>query len=154
MNRLTSLFGAVAAVALFAMMVLTFADVFSRKFLGNSITGAVELTELFMLTMIFFALPLASRAGEHIVFDLLDRVLPAAVRRWQQSLANLLTTAIFGGAAWIVWRRANRTADFGDMTSSLEIGLAPFHRMVSVMLAITALAHLWLAWRALREEPA
>lgn len=154
MNRLTSLFGTVAAVALFAMMALTFADVFSRKFLGNSITGAVELTELFMLTMIFFALPLASRAGEHIVFDLLDRVLPAAVRRWQQSLANLLTTAIFGGAAWIVWQRANRTADFGDMTSSLEIGLAPFHRMVSVMLAITALAHLWLAWRALREEPA
>ena len=26
--------------------------------------------------MIYFALPLASLAGEHIVFDLLDRVLP------------------------------------------------------------------------------
>jgi hypothetical protein len=41
--------------ALFAMMLLTFADVFSRKFLGNSITGAVELTELLMLVMIFCA---------------------------------------------------------------------------------------------------
>ena len=31
--------GSAAAIALFAMMVLTFADVFSRKFLGNSING-------------------------------------------------------------------------------------------------------------------
>lgn len=154
MNRLASLFGTVAAVALFAMMVLTFADVFSRKFLGNSIMGAVELTELFMLTMIYFALPLASRAGEHIVFDLLDRVIPASMQRWQQSLANLLTTAIFGAAAWIVWQRADRTAEYGDMTSSLEIVLWPFHRMVAAMLMVTALAHLWLAWRALRREPA
>ncbi|HMQ72184.1 MAG TPA: TRAP transporter small permease [Rubrivivax sp.] len=154
MNRLATFFGAVAAIALFAMMALTFADVFARKFLGNSIIGAVELTELFMLTMIYFALPLASRAGEHIVFDLLDRVLPAALQRWQQSLANLLTAVIFGAAASIVWQRATRSAEYGDMTSSLEIVLWPFHRMVAVMLVVTALAHLWLAWRALREEPA
>ncbi|MBI3154632.1 MAG: TRAP transporter small permease [Burkholderiales bacterium] len=154
MNRLASLFGAVAAVALFAMMALTFADVFSRKFLGNSIVGAVELTELFMLTMIYFALPLASRAGEHIVFDLLDRVIPASLQRWQQSLANLLTAAIFGAAAWIVSERAARTAEYGDTTPSLEIVLWPFHRMVAAMLVVTALAHLGLAWRALRREPA
>ncbi|MEP7283746.1 MAG: TRAP transporter small permease subunit, partial [Rubrivivax sp.] len=63
MKRLSTLFGAVAAIALFAMMLLTFADVVSRKFLSGSITGAVELTELGMLTMIFFALPLASLGG-------------------------------------------------------------------------------------------
>ena len=147
MKRLPSLFAVVAACALFAMMLLTFADVFSRKFLGNSITGAVELTELFMLVMIFFALPLASLASEHIVFDLLDRVLPAAVLRWQQTLAHVVAALAFGGGAWIVLQRAQRTAEFGDFTSSLEIRLAPFHYLVSVMLALTALAHAWLAWR-------
>jgi TRAP-type C4-dicarboxylate transport system permease small subunit len=150
MKRLTTLFTSVAAISLFAMMLLTFADVFSRKFLTNSITGAVELTELFMLVMIFFALPLASMAGEHIVFDLLDRMLPQQVLRWQTALSHSLTTTIFGGAAWIVWERSLRSADYGDMTSALEIKLAPFQTMAALMLAVTAAAHLVLAWRAAR----
>jgi TRAP-type C4-dicarboxylate transport system permease small subunit len=141
------LFGAAAGLALFAMMLLTFADVFSRKFLGNSITGAVEVTELAMLVMIFCALPLASLAGEHIAFDLLDRVLPAALLRWQQVASHLLTAAVFGGAAWVVWLRALRTADMGDTTATLVIRLAPYQQLVAVMLLATAVVHALLAWR-------
>jgi TRAP-type C4-dicarboxylate transport system permease small subunit len=147
MKRFSSLLASVAAFALFAMMVLTFADVIGRKFFDHSLTGAVELTELFMLAMIFFALPLASLAGEHIVFDLFDRMLPAAVLRWQKLLSHGLAALVFGGAAVVVFGRARRTAEFGDTTSSLEIGLSPFHYMVAVMLAVTALVHAWLAWR-------
>jgi len=153
MKRLSSLFGAVGAIALFAMMLLTFADVFSRKFLSNSITGAVELTELFMLVMIFFALPLASLASEHIVFDLLDRTLPPLVLRWQQTLANGVTAIVFGAAAWVVYGRALRTTEYGDTTSALEIKLGPFHPLVWVMLALTAVAHAWMAWRAAIDPP-
>ncbi len=96
MKRLQVLFGLVAATALFAMMALTFADVVGRKFFDHSLPGAVELTEIFMMLMIFFALPLASIAGEHIVFDLLDRVLPARVLQWQKLLSHGLTALIFG----------------------------------------------------------
>ncbi|MBK9360210.1 MAG: TRAP transporter small permease [Rubrivivax sp.] len=156
MKRLSSLLTGVSAVALFAMMVLTFADVFARKFLPNSITGAVELTELMMMVMIYFALPLASIAGEHIVFDLLDRVVPQAVLRWQHRLSHALTALIFGGAAWLVWSRAMRTLAQGDQTSALEIKIAPYQYMAAVMLALTALMHAWLAWRAVAglKEPA
>lgn len=152
MKRLTALFGGVAAAALFAMMLLTFADVFSRKFLGNSITGAVELTELAMLVMIFCALPLASLAGEHVVFDLLDRVLPAALVRWQQVASHGLTALVFGGAAWVVWLRALRTADMGDTTATLVIRIAPFQQLVAVLLVLTALVHALLAWRLARGQ--
>ena len=91
MKRLESFFATIAGIALFAMMALTFADVIGRKFVGNSLPGAVELTEIFMVLMIYFALPLASIAGEHIVFDLLDRMLPPALLRWQKSLSHGLT---------------------------------------------------------------
>ena len=156
MQRLQSLVSTVAALALFAMMVLTFADVVGRKLLGDSIPGAVELTELCMLVMIFMALPLASIVGEHIVFDLLDRALPARVLLLQQALANLLTGAVFGGASWLVWLRSDRTYEMGDITARLSIPLGPFHQMVALMLMITALAHLLMAWqgvgRARRDE--
>ncbi len=152
MKRISSLFGGAAAAALFAMMLLTFADVFSRKFLGNSITGAVELTELAMLVMIFCALPLASLAGEHIVFDLLDRLLPAALLRWQQVASHLLTALVFGGAGWVVWQRALRTADMGDTTATLVIRIAPYQQLVAAMLVLTALVHGLLAWRHARGQ--
>lgn len=148
MKRLSTLLTAVAAIALFAMMWLTFADVFARKFLPNAVRGTVELTELLMLVMIYFALPLVALAHEHIVFDLLDRTLPARWVRWQKVLSQSLTAAVFGGAAWLVWQRSLRTASLGDMTSALEIRLAPFHTMAAVMLMASAVAHAWLAWRA------
>lgn len=152
LSRLPGLFGGVAAVALFAMMLLTFVDVFSRKFLGNSVTGAVELTELAMLVMIFCALPLASLAGEHIVFDLLDRVLPAGLVRWQQVAAHGLTALVFGGAGWVVWQRALRTAEMGDTTATLVIRIAPYQQLVAAMLVLSAAVHLLLAWRHVRGQ--
>lgn len=150
MKRLESLLSTVAALALFAMMALTFADVIGRKFFAHSLTGAVELTELFMTTMIYMALPLASLAGEHIVFDLLDRVIPAALLRWQKTLSEALTAAIMLGASWVVMQRAARTLDYGDVTATLGIRLGPFHYLIALMLLLTAAVHSWRAWRAAR----
>ena len=58
MKRLEASLGLVAAIALFAMMALTFADVIGRKLLNASIPGSLEVTELLMLAVIFVALPL------------------------------------------------------------------------------------------------
>jgi TRAP-type transport system small permease protein len=150
MKRLESLLSTVAALALFAMMALTFADVVGRKFFDNSLTGAVELTELFMTTMIYMALPLASMAGEHIVFDLLDRLLPSTLLRWQKALSQGLTALIMLGAAGVVAQRAARTLAYGDITATLGIRLGPFHYLIAAMLLLTACVHAWLAWRAAR----
>ena len=70
-------------MALFAIMVLTFVDVVARKLFGHSLPGALELTELLMVVVIFAGLPLVSLHGEHVVFDSLDPLLPRAVRRVQ-----------------------------------------------------------------------
>ena len=136
-----------AAVALFATMVLTFLDVIGRKLLGSSITGVVEVTELLMLGVIFLAMPIASLRGEHVIFDLLDPVLPASLRALQHRLSNLACVALVAGASLLVWQRADRSAEFGDTTAQLVIPMSPFHRATAVMLALTALMHLFLALR-------
>jgi TRAP-type transport system small permease protein len=154
MKRIESLFATVAALALFTMMALTFADVVGRKFFDHSLTGAVELTEIFMTLMIYFALPLASLAGEHIVFDLLDRMLPTGLLRLQKLLSHSLTAAILFGAAWIVMDRAGRTMEYGDMTATLEIKLWPFQYMIAVMLVVSGVVHSALALRATQSDEA
>lgn len=144
--------GTFAGACLFAMMVLTFLDVVGRKFLSNSISGSVELTELLMLGLIFGALPLASLAGEHVIFDLLDSILPQRVKRWQSLISNLVCTILVGAASWFVFGRALRTLSMGDTTAQLLIPVAPFHFAAAALLVVCALVHLYLALSGKRRS--
>jgi TRAP-type transport system small permease protein len=146
---LTTLCGLVAAVALFALMLLTLADVSGRKLLSQSVPGSLELTELLMVAVIFAGLPLVSLQGEHIVFDSLDRWLPPAVRRAQQVLVDALCVAALGGLAWLMWAKAGQMASYGDTTAQLLLPLGPFVHMMSLLIAVTALVHVMLMLRPL-----
>jgi TRAP-type transport system small permease protein len=136
------------SLALFSMMAITFCDVIGRKFLGSSIPGVVEISELLMLALIFIGLPLCSLRGEHVIFDLLDNFLPSFVSRYQHLLANLICAALLLGGAWLVWGRASRTFDQGDITAQLQIPMAPFYFGTALMLLVTALVHIFLAFQA------
>jgi TRAP-type C4-dicarboxylate transport system permease small subunit len=143
--RLRFVLGTVAGVALFAMMTLTFIDVVGRKLFSHSVVGSVEMTEMMMLALIFAGMPLASLAGEHVIFDLLDSILPLRVKRWQATLANLICTFLLGVAAWFVFGRAMRTLAMGDTTAQLLVPVAPLHFAAAALLVICSLMHLYLA---------
>jgi TRAP-type transport system small permease protein len=140
-SLLNTLCGALAAVALFAIMWLTLVDVTGRKLFSQSVPGSLELTELLMVVLIFAGLPLVSLHGEHIVFDSLDRLLVTRVRRVQQAIVNGLCALALAGLAWLVWQKAGQMAGYGDITSQLRLPLAPFVYLMSVLIALTALVH-------------
>ncbi|MFO1319251.1 MAG: TRAP transporter small permease [Burkholderiales bacterium] len=154
MKLLERLLGVVAGFALFAMMALTFVDVIGRKLAGTSFTGSVELTELFMLAVIFAAMPLTSLHGEHVLFDLLDHFLPASLKAVQHRLSNLICTALLSGGAWLVLQRAARAAEDGDRTAQLGMSVSNFHYATAGLLIVTALVHFVLAVRATPESDA
>ncbi len=131
-----------AAVALFAIMTLTFFDVGGRKLLDNSIPGSLELTELLMVVVIFAALPLVSLRGEHVVFDSLDSYLPPLLRKLQLGLVHLLCACLMLGLAWLMWRTGGQFLESGETTAQLKLGKAPFIYGMSVLCAITGLLHL------------
>jgi TRAP-type C4-dicarboxylate transport system permease small subunit len=144
---LATLCGAVAALALFAIMLLTLVDVGGRKLVSTSLPGALELTELLMVAVIFAAMPLVSLAGEHVVFDSLDALVPPWLRRTQLALVDLLCAALLGGLAWLMWVKAGQMVEYGDTTAQLKLPLGPFVYLMSLLLAITALLHLLLVVR-------
>ena len=152
MRTLERWLGWIAGASLFGMMALTFVDVLGRKLLDNSVRGSLEVTELLMFGVIFAGLPLASLRGEHVLFDLLDHFLPAALRRIQNALSHLICTALLAGGAWLVFVRAARTAQQGDTTAQLQLSLAPWYYAAGVLIALTALMHLYLAFRPPVEE--
>jgi TRAP-type C4-dicarboxylate transport system permease small subunit len=138
---LTALCGTIAAVALFAIMVLTLVDVSGRKLLSASVPGSLEVTELLLVAVIFAGLPLVSLRGEHVVFDSLDPLLPRWLKRLQLLVVDALCAAALAGIAWLMWLKAGQLAEYGETTAQLKMGLAPFVRAISVLCGVTALVH-------------
>jgi TRAP-type transport system small permease protein len=139
--------GALAAAALFAIMVLTFLDVMGRKFLDRSITGSLEMTELLMVIVIFAALPLVSLRGEHVVFDSMDSYFTAAALRMQKAVVNLLIALMLLALGYLMWRTAGEFADSGETTAQLKFSKAPFIYGMAVLCALSGVIHLALMVR-------
>jgi len=136
--------GLLSGTALFGIMTLTFFDVLGRKFLDNSITGSLELTELMMVMVIFGALPLVSERGEHVEFDSLDPYLPGWLRRAQSVLVHLLSAAVLLGLGWLMWRTGGQFMETQETTAQLKILKAPFIYGMGVLCAFTGVIHLFL----------
>ncbi len=148
MNKLLELLcGLLSGIALFAIMALTFFDVLGRKFVSESIPGSLELTELLMVVVIFAALPLVSRRGEHVEFDSLDPYLPMGLRRVQAVVVHLLCAGVLLGLAWLMWQTGVQFGQNGETTAQLKIPKAPFMYGMGVLCAVTGVVHLALAPR-------
>jgi TRAP-type transport system small permease protein len=88
-----------------------------------------------------------SLRGEHVVFDSLDPLLPAWLRRLQQTLVDLACAGALAGIAWLMWSKAGQMAEYGDVTAQLKLALPPFVRLMAVLCGVTASVHLMLAFR-------
>jgi TRAP-type C4-dicarboxylate transport system permease small subunit len=141
---LETLCSVLAAAALFAIMWLTLIDVSSRKLLSGSVPGSLEVTELLMVVVIFAGLPLVSLRGEHVVFDSIDALLPAGVRRVQQWVIDALCALALAGVAWLMAVKASQMLEYGDKTQQLGLTLGWFVYLMSALIFVTAAVHVLL----------
>ena len=137
--------GLLAAAALFAIMWLTVVDVSGRKFLSNSVPGALEITEILMVVVIFGALPLVSWRNEHVTFDSFDAYLPGWLKALQSRLVNGVCGGVFGFLGYLMVMRGNRFTEYGDTTAYLLLPVAPVAYLMAGLLFVTAAVHVLLA---------
>lgn len=138
--------GLSCTTALLAIMLMTFLDVTARRVVGHSIPGSLELTEMLMVIVIFAALPLVSRAGEHVTFDSLDQLLPSWLGRIQRTLVDACCGLALIGLGWLLWSAGADLAQAGEVSAQLAIPKSPFVRAMGVFCALTGLVHLSQAW--------
>lgn len=141
---LETICGTLAAVALFAIMTLTFFDVGGRKLLDHSIPGSLEMTELLMVIVIFGALPLVSLRGEHVLFDSLDAYLPDWVKRAQGVIVHALCAVAMLSLAYLMWQTGGQFMETGETTAQLKLLKAPFIYGMSALCGLTGLIHFGL----------
>jgi TRAP-type C4-dicarboxylate transport system permease small subunit len=151
----SGLLSRMAAGILFAMMLLTLADVVLRKLFQQGILGALELTEFMMAGVVFFALAETERLDRNVHVDL---VIKCASRR-VQLFAALITRAFSGilclwmTASTFVYADNIRIA--GEVSSDLWIPRSPFIYLVAaglLVLAIALFARSLTAYREIRSS--
>lgn len=135
---LAFLFELIAAVVLFALMVLTCADVVGRYFLNNPVKGATELTEIGLAVVLFSAMPVITWRGGHIVVDLIDSFVPNAVIRVLVWLSTLLVSASLYFAAIRIYEVGARSLKRGITTDFLHIPTGLVIQYIAVLSWMTA----------------
>ena len=141
---LQKILGVVAATVLFLMMVITAIDVVGRYFFNKPLAGGFEITEMGLAMLIYCALPLVSARREHIVIDTLDVFMSKALKTFLDRLSDSICFLALSGVGYLLFRRAERVAEYGDTTNVLLIPLAPVVYTMSVMIGIAALMHMVL----------
>lgn len=133
--------GALAAAALFCLMTLTFVDVVFRKF-WHAVPGALEISEMLLVMLLFCALPLVSWQAGHVSFELADSLYRGRLARWSRQAMDLISAVALGLLAWAMRGNAMRTLEDGDVSDYLRLPIGWFVLFMAAMLALAALVHL------------
>lgn len=133
------------------LALLTLADVLGRYIFNVSVMGAVELTEIIMVGIIFCGIILATIKREHVIVDLLPIPFGKTGARIAHVSTHLLAAGISALLAIVSWTQAESARDYGDQTTMLGISLAPVVYFMSIMLFLNTIVQLGLLWQDLRR---
>lgn len=138
-------------VALAALALLTLADVLGRYVFHVPVVGAVEMTEVLMVAVIFFGIVMTTWGDEHIVVDIVTCGFRQRIRRAFRLIGALFAVVISVVLGVASWQQALSALDFGDRTTILALPLAPVVFFMSVMLFLNAIVQVGVIWRASRR---
>jgi len=128
-----------ASLALFALMVLTFADVVMRSVFNAPIEAATELIRIGIALIVFSALPILSWRSQHIAVDLLDGPFARLnLQRWRDGLVAFACGVMLWAPASRVVDLAFRARSYGDQTEYLEIPTFYIAMFIAAMTFLTA----------------
>ncbi len=134
----------ISCLFMIVLMLMTVMDVVGRTF-GNSVRGSYELTELFLVVIVFFGLGYAHHYKDHVQIDLLYDRMPVVVQKVFYTVSSVIYLTIVGLMVWRLFLYSGRMYDGGYVTATLDIplGIAVILAMVgAVFYALAVLTNL------------
>jgi TRAP-type C4-dicarboxylate transport system permease small subunit len=141
-QHLRTVIGLISSVLMFLLMMLTVVDVIGRNFLHAPLPGAAELTEMALPLLMFLLLPQITFTQKHITVELIDGISGPVMRFLQKLVASVAGAGLFFLIGWQVWVLGQRSASYGDVSTTLHIPIAPVLYVVAILSVICAFAFL------------
>ena len=147
LKRVVTVGNVVSMAALVVMALLTIVDVAGRYLLNRPLLGALELSEIMLVLMVFGCFAYTERRNQHIDIDVVVTRFSPRGQALAEAFAALLSTAIWGMIAWQTGIRALDVHRAGETTANLALRVGP---LIWIAAAGSALFALALALRMLR----
>ncbi|MEP2704808.1 MAG: TRAP transporter small permease [Roseibium sp.] len=146
------LLGLLCLMVLIGLISLTCVDVVARYVFNSPLSGAYELTEILLATLIFLALPLTTAAGEHIEVELMEGLKSKHLKRLGTFVAGTCTVGVFALIAFELVEHAEKLQRREQVTDSLEIPLHLAGWLGAISFALSAITAAVWALNRFRKE--
>lgn len=152
-DRASSWLETLGAVALFAMMTITFLDIAGRFLLHRPLPGSTDLVQVLLLLTASCTLPAVTWRGEHLSIGLFDGARATPLERARRAMVATVVAVAFGALSVLLWFYAGDTARNGDVIGYLRLPVAPFVHALSALCLVAALVSAALVRRTLHGRP-
>lgn len=137
-DRLIGLSAAIGSLALAVLVAVILFDVIGSQF-GRPLYGALDVTIMAMVIVVFGGMALCDRRGGHISVDLLEHHFPPAINRAIDAASAALGAVIFVTLAWAVYESAQISEMLNLSTNLLRLPKAWFQYALCGLSLLTAL---------------
>jgi len=137
-KKINYLLNYISSFLLGGLMLMTVADVVSRRFFNAPIRGTFELTLLTITVIVYLGFAHANDYKEHIVIDVLYDALPHVGKRIFSMISAIISLALSALMAAAVYEHIFRLHASGATSASLQIPMWPI--AITAFVGLVALA--------------
>ena len=129
-----------AGLVLLALAVLTFCDVFGRRFLNSPVTGTIELVEIGMALVAFLAMPRAFFLNANVSADFINNLNLGKFKTFLVIIKFVLMMSIMSLMAYATTVTSYKFMNNQRVTLDLELYFYPFYFICSIGMWISVIA--------------
>ena len=129
-----------SGLVLFFLAVLTFCDVFGRRFLNSPVTGTIELVEIGMALVAFLAMPRAFFLNANVSADFINNLNLGKFKILLVIIKFILMMFIMSLMAYATTITSYKFMKNQRVTLDLELYFYPFYFICSIGMWISVIA--------------
>tara|TARA_Y100000996_G_C22163312_1_gene495565 strand:- start:86 stop:577 length:492 start_codon:yes stop_codon:yes gene_type:complete len=129
-----------SGLVLLALAVLTFCDVFGRRFLNSPVTGTIELVEIGMALVAFLAMPRAFFLNANVSADFINNLNLGKFKTFLVIIKFVLMMSIMSLMAYATTVTSYKFMNNQRVTLDLELYFYPFYFICSIGMWISVIA--------------
>tara|TARA_B100001996_G_C18302298_1_gene455146 strand:- start:7 stop:498 length:492 start_codon:yes stop_codon:yes gene_type:complete len=133
-----------SGLVLFSLAVLTFCDVFGRRFLNSPVTGTIELVEIGMALVAFLAMPRAFFLNANVSADFINNLNLGKYKTYLIILKFILMITIMSLMAYATTLTSYNFMNNQRVTLDLELYFYPFYFICGISMWLSVIAI--IAW--------
>lgn len=137
----------VTLILFWALILVVFAQFFSRYVLGDSIGWTEEIARYLLIGVGFMGSVMAARNGSHIMVEFFYHYMPEWQARLLERLVNLVSLTFYIALAWVTYQLAMRT---NSLMVSVDLPKSIIYFTVCaafVLMALRTVQRLYLKYR-------